>query len=109
MRTIRTIEVQELVALSPFERCLDLWVRWQERSDIGVGWRGRSTMLASDGSLDSEQLYDSMDNTAAVAVDAMIASLSRHHAWAIQKRCGITSVWRYNTLEFAVILAEAAE
>ncbi|WP_317201464.1 hypothetical protein [Janthinobacterium sp.] len=107
MRAMRMVEVTTFRKQSPLELCLEIWLEWQRRSDNGLGWRGRSTMLSGDGSLDSEQVYDGMDNDAAQAVEAMINSLPRHLDWAIRKRCGITMVWRFPTMPFADVLGEA--
>ncbi len=107
MRSPHKIEVQAFRQFTGLEQCLDLWLQWQKRSDMSLGWRGRSAMMEGDCSADSEQLYDHMENTAGLAVEAMICSLPRHLNWAIRKRCGITMVWSFPTLPFADVLAEA--
>lgn len=92
---------------APLESCLEIWMRWQERNDVGIGWHRRSAMLSSDASADSEQLYASMDNTVAEAVEAMISSLPRHLDWAIRTRCGIATVWRFPNLDYHAALVDA--
>jgi hypothetical protein len=92
---------------TPLQKCLDLWLRWLHRGDSGIGWRGRSAMLESDASASSEQLYDRMDNHAGEAVDAMIDSLPTHQGWAIRKRCGLVTLWRFPLLVYADVLAQA--
>lgn len=107
MRVASKIEVGAFHARSPLDLCLDIWMQWQRRSDVGMGWHRRSAMLESESSADSEQLYDDMDNNAAQAVEAMMSGLPRHLDWAIRKRCGIATVWRFPSLVFAEALAEA--
>ncbi len=87
--------------------CLDLWMQWQCRDDTSLGWRGRSAMMASECCASSEQLYDDMDNAVAQAVEAMMSGLPRHLDWAIRKRCGIATVWRFPEMTFGDALVEA--
>ena len=103
------IEVRTMPEQSPLDVCLSIWVQWQRRADLGIGWRGKSAMLESDGSADSHQLYDNMDNNTAQAVDAMICSLPRHLDWVIRRRCGITTAWRFPSLVFADMLPLAEQ
>lgn len=89
--------------------CLDLWVRLMQRDDVSIGWRGRSVMLETDASADSQQLYDRADNRTAEAVRACIDSLPRHLGWAISKSCGINRVWTYQSLDYMNCLFDANE
>lgn len=92
---------------TPLDVCLDIWVRWQNRDDLSLGWRGRSVALDSDACADSEQLYDRMDNETAKAMETMIGDLKLHEAWAIKRRCGLATVWNFPRLIFADVLAQA--
>ncbi len=105
-RLPRKIEVR-FVEETPLDVCLDLWVRWQHRSDVGIGWRGRSAGLVSDAEADAEQLYDRMDSEVGEAVDVMISDLKVQHNWAIKKRCAIATQWKFPSLIFADVLADA--
>ena len=107
MRTARKIEVAPYHAPTGLDLCLDVWLQWQRRNDSSLGWRGRSAMLEGECTADSEQLYDNMDNNAALAVEAMMTGLPRCLDWAIRKRCGIATVWRFPSLVFADVLLEA--
>jgi hypothetical protein len=110
----RKIEIR-IVEQSPLDVLLELWVRWQQRDDHGLGWRGRCAIIeggsdeCSDDEIDSTQLYDRMDDAAGKAVDVMICDLKVQHNWAIKKRCHIASAWRFPSLVFADVLAEAED
>lgn len=107
MRVAHKIEVEAFHKPRPLDLCLDLWMQWQRRSDAGLGWHRRSAMMEGESSSDSEQLYDSMDNAAAEAVEAMMVGLPRHLDWAIRRRCGIATIWRFPNLDFSTALVEA--
>lgn len=96
------------IQFTPLDKCLKLWLRWQSRNDSGLDWRGRSVVLESEAAASSEQLYDRMDSRTAEAMDAMIGDLKPQHNWAIKKRCGLATIWRFPQLVFADEL-EAAE
>lgn len=106
MCAVRQIEVRVMVH-TPLDICLDLWLRWQSRSDLGIGWRGRSASLVGDSVASSDQLYDRMDSQTGEAMDAMIGDLKVQHNWAIKKRCGLATVWKFPSLVFADVLLEA--
>lgn len=107
MQASRKIEINDRMSESPLEICLAIWLEWQRRDDTSIGWRGRSAMLVGDGCASSQQLYDSMDNDTAQAVDAMVSSLPTHLVWAIRRRCGLSTVWRFPSLIFADELIKA--
>jgi hypothetical protein len=87
--------------------CLELWARFMDRPDVAIGWRGKTVLLESEASLDSQQLYDRADNKAAEAINGCVDSLPRHLAWAIGKGCGINNVWRYPNINYLDALVEA--
>lgn len=95
----REIPVNE-TKFTPLDRCLSEWSRYQRRDDARGGYRCRDSILESDGAADFEQLVDRVDNDVAMAVDAMVNSLTTHHAWAIKLKCGIATVWRFAQLEY---------
>lgn len=108
MQVARKIEISERQKESPLEVCLAIWLQWQRRDDTSIGWRGRSALLEGDAHADSQQLYDSMDNNAALAIEAMISDLRPAHLiWAIRRRCGLANVWRFPSLVFADALEQA--
>ena len=107
MQATRKIAITERQKESPLEMCLAIWLQWQRRSDMSLGWRGRSAMIESDVCADSQQLYDSMDNNTAQAVEASVCSLPLPLLWAIRRRCGLATVWRFPSLIFADVLERA--
>ncbi|MBC7860300.1 MAG: hypothetical protein H7Z39_16325 [Burkholderiaceae bacterium] len=107
MRVASKIEVSAFHRPEPLDLCLDIWMQWQRRNDMGLGWRGRAALYEGESAADSEQLYDNMDSNAAEAVEAVMGGLPRHLDWAIRRRCGIATVWRFPNLDFAQALAEA--
>ncbi|MCG2586511.1 hypothetical protein [Massilia sp. TS11] len=95
------------VTMTPLENCLSIWQRWHDREDENIGWNRRSPMLSSEGSLDPHQLYDNADMQVAEAVEAMVNSLTAQHEAAIRHRCGHSRVWRFQQLDFTLVLPEA--
>jgi hypothetical protein len=97
------------VKQTPLDICLALWVRFLHRNDNKDcgGYKGRDSILKSDGLKDSEQLYDEQDMIEAEAVDACISSLKTYHAWAIKRRCNVATVWRFPQLNFSETLLAA--
>lgn len=108
MQAVRRIEINERLHETPLDVCLAIWLQWQRRDDTCIGWRGRSALLESDACANSQQLYDSMDNNTALAVEAMICDLRPVQLiWAIRRRCGLANVWRFPSLVFADALEQA--
>ena len=91
---------------SPLDECLSLWADWMRSKSVFHGQPKLLQIFASNP-LDYQQELAVMDERAARAVDAMIDSLSTQHHWAIYKRCGMSSVWKYERLNFETTLAEA--
>ncbi|MBY0237880.1 MAG: hypothetical protein K2X55_01050 [Burkholderiaceae bacterium] len=106
MVAIHRVEVR-MVQQEPLDVCLAVWLEWQRKRTLNLGWHRRSAGLCSDACADSDDLYDSMDTAAAEAVEAMMASLPRHLDWALRKACGIATVWRFPQLDFAAELVNA--
>ncbi len=106
MRAIRKIE-ERYIEQTTLDLCLDCWTTWLEYADLDIGWRGRSIGLVGDSGRSSEQIYFNLDQDVGRAVDAMIDSLSTHHAWAIRKRCSVATMWRFPQLDFFAVLVVA--
>lgn len=104
---VRVIPVAEKRDVSPLEYCLDVWVQWQSRDDLRLGWRSRCAIIETEDEADSEALYSGADTRVAEAVEAMISSLPRHLDWAIRQRCRLATVWRFPSLVFTDVLEEA--
>lgn len=97
------------VKQTPLDFLLDLWVQFQRRPDINLGFKRKDSILKSEAAADFEQLVDRSDELVADGVEACIASLKAHHSWAIKRRCGIASVWRFAQLDFEQTLKEAEQ
>lgn len=106
MVAIRKVEIV-VVQQDPLDVCLEIWLEWQRKRSLNLGFHRRSAGLCSEAAADSEQLYDSMDTATAEAVEAMLASLPRHLDWAIRKQCGVATVWRFAQLDFGAELLDA--
>jgi hypothetical protein len=106
MVAVHRVEVRA-VQQEPLDVCLEIWLEWQRKCTLNLGWHRRSAGLCGDGCADSDELYDSMDTAAAEAVEAMMASLPRHLDWALRKAAGVTTVWRFPSLDFTEELIEA--
>ena len=103
----RIIPVNE-ITVTPLDKCLAEWSRYQHRNDERGGYRYKDAILESDCAADFEQLVDRVDNDVAMAVDAMVNSLNTHHAWAIRIRCGIATAWQFAQFQYdkTLVIAE---
>lgn len=106
----RDIPVNE-IKFSPLEKLMDIWVRFHNRADKreSGGFRGRDSLLRSESLRDLEQLCDSDEEEAANAVDVSVNSLSAQHSWAIKKKHGIASVWRFPQLDYLDTVEKAEQ
>lgn len=97
------------IEFTPFEKLMDIWVRFQRRADNrdSGGFRGRDSILRSEALRDLEQLCDSTEEETADAVDSCINSLKAQYAWAIKKKYGIAGVWRFPQLDYMKTLIQA--
>lgn len=104
----RDIPINNMV-FTPLDKLLDLWIRFQRRGDNrgNLGFKGRDSILQSDGLKDAEQICDAIDEEVAEGVDACISSLNAQHSWAIKKRCNIASVWRFPSIDYESTLKQA--
>lgn len=108
MMSIRKIDVV-MVRQEPLDVCLEIWLEWQRKRSLNLGFHRRAAGLVGDASDDSDQLYDSMDTATAEAVEAMMAGLPRHLDWAIRKQCGVATVWNFPQLDFCQELVIARQ
>lgn len=106
----RDIPVNE-IKFSPLEKLMDIWVRFHNRADKreSGGFRGRDSLLRSESLRDLEQLCDADEEEAANAVDVSVNSLSAQHSWAIKKKHGIASVWRFPQLDYLDTVEKAEQ
>lgn len=92
----------------PLDYCLDCWKTWMHRTDTDLGAQThRSLRGDGDGYGNSETMAMRRDNEIAEATDAMISSLSAAHRWAVYRKCSVTSVWRFPSLDFIAAAQEA--
>ena len=107
----RVIPIAARIETTALYYCLDVWMRWQQQDDTRLGWRGKSAMLESDytddSEADSDVVYSDMDTRVAEAVEAAMRGLPRYLDWAIRRRCNIATVWRFPSLVFADVLEDA--
>jgi len=109
---VRKIDVQKDSFIKPdaLDTCLDYWSTWmgQDDSDLGIknqaGLQGEGDGYGNDDTGEQRQA-----NLIAVATDAMINSLKAHERWAIFRRCGISQVWNFPSLNFFEALPKAEE
>jgi hypothetical protein len=113
-RAPRKIEVAPPQEKTPTQLCLDHWREWMQRDDRDLGAKGQSGLrsgsddrVTDDAGAASDAAADRASREIAMATDAMIESLDRHHKAAIYRVCNISSVWRFPNLDFTVALPEA--
>nr|WP_315467139.1 hypothetical protein [uncultured Undibacterium sp.] len=104
----RDIPINE-IQFSPFEKLMDIWVRFHNRADNrdSGGFRGRDSLLRSESLRDLEQLCDGDEEEAAEAVETSVNSLTAQQSWAIKKKHGIAGVWRFPQLDYMSVLIQA--
>lgn len=104
----RDIPINE-IQFSPFEKLMDIWGRFHRRTDNkgSGGYRGRDSLLRSESLRDLEQLCDADEEEAAEAIETSVNSLAAQHSWAIKKKYGIASAWRFPQLDYASTVEQA--
>lgn len=58
-----------------YRTLMEIWMEFMAGGDHSIGWKSRDALLASEGALDSEQLYSRADYQTYLAVDGCIDSL----------------------------------
>ncbi|QRX82235.1 hypothetical protein [Glaciimonas sp. PAMC28666] len=101
MSALRKIEVVGYVP-DPLTEVLDIYVRWTRRDDAGNAHRDRE----QDDEWHNAS-YAQADINTAEAVHLMLWEMKEMHRWAINKRCGISRVWRFPNAVFVDVLAVA--
>jgi hypothetical protein len=94
--------------------CLDYWATWMGKSDKDLGAQRQKLGggAREDGDYESDQnAGDSArmrrEDEIAIATDAMINSLTIAHRWAISRKCGVCTTWRYPQLDYLSVAIEA--
>lgn len=101
MNVVRKIEVTNYVS-DPLSEVLDIYVQWTKRDDMGNKHRDREQ---DDGHFNES--YAKADINTAEAVHTIMWEMKEIHRWAINKRCGISSMWRFPNAVFADVLVDA--
>lgn len=116
-RLARVLRVDPWVEPSGLDLCLGHWTSWMHQDDRDLGVKAQAGIETGSDEHDDECEHD--DNASsdaaiarasreiAIATDAMIRGLSRYHRSAIERRCGIASVWRFPNMDFTTALPEA--
>jgi hypothetical protein len=117
VRTTHVIQVSPHEELTGFQFCLNHWRDWMQYHDRDLGARGQQGIASGPDEGDRDGYDDSAaageaaaaraSREIAMATDAMIDSLERHHKAAIYRSCSIASVWRFPNLPFEFVLVEA--
>lgn len=92
------------------EVCLACWKEWMGKRDLDLSAQRMKTLQGDGdgyGSPDTSQAR--RDNEIAEATDAMFSSLKSSHQWAIRRKCGIASVWRFPQLDYMTEALSACE
>lgn len=111
-RRVRRSEVSSPAFMKPdgFDLCLDCWKDWMFKGDTDLGIKAQSTLKAdSDGYGGEDTSQMRRDNEIAEATDAMIRSLQTSHQWAIRRKCGIATMWRFPNLDFIIEATDACD
>lgn len=88
--------------------CLDCWTTWMGRNDTDLGAQSQKTLRGDGdgyGNTDTSQMR--RDNEIAQATDAMIHSLTAAHRWAIHRKSGLATAWRFPNLDYMTVAIEA--
>lgn len=115
----RVLRVDPWVEPTGLDLCLGRWAEWMSHDDRDLGAKSQAGIQSGrdDDDDDDEEGYDvdAVSEAAiaraareiAMATDAMILSLLRHHRAAIYRRCNVASVWHFPHMDFTVTLPEA--
>lgn len=112
-RTERVLRVDPWIEPSGLDLCLGHWKDWMSQDDRDLGVKAQSGI---EGGRDDDGYDTAPSSDAAIArasreiaeaTGAMIAGLQLYHRKAIERRCGIVSVWRFESMDYATALPEA--
>lgn len=93
--------------------CLSCWSEWMRRDDRDLSvsrmkLRGRGdNEPAQYIERDANEEQRQADIKTGEAVNAMIDSLPMSQRWAIYRSQGITTQWRFNSVDYATVLTDA--
>lgn len=88
--------------------CLDCWTTWMGKSDKDLGAHAQKLLRGdSDGYDGNDNSQQRRDDEIAQATDAMIYSLTIVHRWAIYRKCGIATAWRYQHVDYLTVAIDA--
>jgi len=115
LRRVRKEDVDRVhkPSADPLELCLATWTAWMQRADRDLGIKGMTLISAERDSYESESDSDSVyvkrDNEIAGAVDASISSLCTSHRWAIFRKQGVATAWRFPNLDYMAETLDATQ
>lgn len=83
------------------EVCLACWKEWMGKRDLDLSAQRMKTLQGDGDGFGSDDTSQARrDNEIAEATDAMIYSLNVAHRWAIHRKCGIATAWRFPQLDY---------
>lgn len=95
------VQIDTWVKPDGLDLCLECWKTWMGRSDTDLGAQTQKTLRGEgDGYGSPDTGASRRDNEIAEATDAMIGSLKAAHRWAIYRRTGISTMWRFPLLDY---------
>jgi hypothetical protein len=116
MRRVRKEEVQRETWTKPdgLVHCLECWKSWMLSDDRDLS-ASRMRLHAGDAQDGTSGGYDSnpydeqrkADYKVGEATGAMIEDMKPAWRWALYKKCGITTQWKFPLLDFMVVLIDA--
>ncbi|WP_457817245.1 hypothetical protein, partial [Staphylococcus aureus] len=77
------------------EYCLAVWSDWMRKDDRDLG------VQSMRGESEGDAALARRDNDIAEATDAMMKSLSERQRWAVWKKFGLTTAWRFPNADLA--------
>lgn len=104
--SVAPVNPLELLPPEPLDICLGCWAGWMGRSDRDLGAHTLRYQVATE-TTDPDAAYRRRDNEIGEATDAMIKSLTTVQRWAIYRKCGMTSVWRFPDSSYIAVHDEA--
>ncbi|HEV2612525.1 MAG TPA: hypothetical protein VGU61_19845 [Noviherbaspirillum sp.] len=124
MRRVRKEEVQidRFVKPDALDYCLECWARVMQKDDRDLSAsrmrlddtgdplldeRGNPIKVAYESDPYEEQRKQDMKY--GEATGAVIQGMKPAHRWAIYRRCGISTLWKFPLLDFTVVLIEAEQ
>jgi hypothetical protein len=119
MRRVKKEEVKLEYWVKPdgLDYCLECWAAWMLSDDRDLS---ASRMKLHGGAADDDEEREGFernvheeqrlaDHKIGAATNAMIEDLKPAHKWAIYRRCGITTQWKFPLLDFTEVLVIAQE